>query len=54
MQIPCDPNLHHGSTNAHDDASISRKSHDSREQASQDPPQPQEPKQGGDRDIQNQ
>jgi len=22
MQIPHDPNLHHGSTNAHDDASI--------------------------------
>jgi len=53
MQMPRDPNLHHGSTNAHDDASISR-SHDSREQTSQDPPQAQEPNQSGDQDIQNQ
>jgi len=43
MQIPCDPNLHHGSTNAHDDASTSIRGHDSREQVSQDPPQAQEP-----------
>ena len=43
MQIPHDPNLHHGSTNAHDDTSTSRRGHDSREQASQDPPQAQDP-----------
>jgi len=34
MQICHDPNLHHGSINAHDDASTLRRVHDSREQAS--------------------
>jgi hypothetical protein len=32
VQIPHDPNMHHGSTNVHGDASISRRGHDSREQ----------------------
>jgi len=43
MQIPHDPNLHHGSTKAHDDTSTSRRGHDSREQANQDSPQAQDP-----------
>ena len=53
MQTPHDPNLHHRLTNAHDEASTSRMGHESREQASQDPSQAQEPNQGGDQDIQN-
>ena len=44
--------MHHGSTNAHGDASTSW-SHDSRERVSQDRPQAQEPNQEGDQNIQD-
>jgi hypothetical protein len=53
VQIPHDPNMHHGSTNTHGDASTSRRGHDSREQARQDPPQAQGDNQGGDQDNQD-
>jgi hypothetical protein len=53
VQIPHDPNMHHGSTNAHGDASTSRRGHDSREQASQDSPQAQGDNQGGDQENQD-
>jgi hypothetical protein len=45
--------MHHGSTNAHGDASTSRRGHDSREEARQDPPQAQGDNQGGDQDNQD-
>ena len=51
MQISRDPNLHHRSTNALDDASTSRRGHDSRKQVGQDPPQAQEPNQDGDQNV---